>query len=307
MPSPDQTPASVIVDWGTTSFRADLVTATGKVLGHVETAQGISALGGQGFEAVLMGALAPWLAAHGALPVVALGMVTSRNGWVEVPYVPCPAGIADLARGTVRRALPNGSALILLAGLTDPARTPFPDVMRGEETQIAGNGLDRDATVVLPGTHSKWAQVRGGRIAGFQTFVTGEVFALLTTHSFIARSAVAPPAPDMAAFRGGLVEAERAPAMLSILFSARTGMLAGALRAAEVGDYVSGLVIGQEFRQARDGGWFAPGDTVDIVGNDGLNARYAIAAQVFGLGVRNGGEQAAIRGALAVLAAAPRQ
>jgi 2-keto-3-deoxy-galactonokinase len=85
-------PAAVIVDWGTTSFRADLVTGAGEVLGHVETPQGISELGGRGFEAVLMAALGPWRSTHGPLPVVALGMITSRNGWVEVPYVPCPAG-----------------------------------------------------------------------------------------------------------------------------------------------------------------------------------------------------------------------
>jgi 2-dehydro-3-deoxygalactonokinase len=297
-------PAAVIVDWGTTSFRADLVTGAGEVLGHVETPQGISELGGCGFEAVLLVALAPWRRTHGPLPVVALGMVTSRNGWIEVPYVPCPAGPADLARGAVRRVLPEGTPLLLLPGLTDPARLPFPDVMRGEETQIVGNGLARAATVVLPGTHSKWARVRDDRIEGFQTFVTGEVFALLSKHSFIARAAVAPAAPDMAAFRRGLTEAGRTPAMLSVLFSARTGVLAGGLRPEEVGDYLSGLVIGQEFRQAREAGWFEPGGSVDIVGNDGLNMRYGVAAEVFGLNVRTTADAAAIRGALAILAQA---
>lgn len=294
-------PAAVIVDWGTTSFRAALVTGAGEVLGHVETPQGISELGGGGFEAVLMAALAPWRMAHGPLPVVAMGMITSRNGWIEVPYVPCPADPRDLARGAVRRVLPDGAPLLLLPGLTDPARLPFPDVMRGEETQIVGNGLDRDATVVLPGTHSKWARVRDGRIQGFQTFVTGEIFALLTKHSFIARAAVAPALPDMAALRRGLIEAERTPAILSVLFSARTGVLAGLLRPEEVGDYLSGLVIGQEFRQARETGWFGPGEAIDVVGNDGLNMRYLIAAEVFGLGIRSVADQAAVHGALAIL------
>jgi len=294
-------PAAVVVDWGTTSFRADLVTGAGEVLGHIETAQGISTLQGSGFGQVLTAALEPWRAAHGSLPVVALGMVTSRNGWIEVPYVPCPAGPSDLARGAVRRELTDGAALMLLPGLTDPARQPFPDVMRGEETQIVGNGLDRAATVILPGTHSKWARVRDGRIEGFQTFVTGEIFALLMAHSFIARAAVTPDAPDMDAFHRGLVEAERTPAMLSVLFSARTGGLARMLRAEQVGDYISGLVIGQEFRQARETGWFGPGETVDIVGNDGLNLRYSVAAEVFGLNVRSVADQAAVRGALAIL------
>lgn len=298
------TPASVIVDWGTTTFRAALVTAAGDLIEHLETPQGISTFAGQEFEEVLMAVLGKWFAAHGSLTVVALGMITSRNGWVEVPYVSCPAGIADLAAGTVRRTLSNGSDLIFLAGLTDPAALPFPDVMRGEETLILGNGIDRDATLVLPGTHSKWARVNNGQITHFQTFVTGEVFALLTNHSFIARSAVTPDTLDMEAFRRGLAEAVQAPAMLSVLFSARTGQLAGALRPTEIGDYVSGLLIGQEFRQARECGWWAPGDTIDIVGNDGLNARYGIAAKNFDLTARGGDELAAIRGALAILAQA---
>lgn len=297
-------PPSIVVDWGTTSLRADLVDADGTVLDHRETAEGISTLGGTGFEAVLMTALAPWFAEHGPVPVIALGMITSRNGWVEVPYVPCPASIADLAAGTLLRVLPNGAPLTFLAGLTDPSCRPFPDVMRGEETQVAGFGLDTDGVVVLPGTHSKWARVAGGRITGFQTFVTGEIFALLARHSFIARGAVDPAEPDLAAFRRGLAESERAPAMLSLLFSARTGVLAGRLAPAEIGDYVSGLVIGQEFRQARESDWFRAGDAVGIVGNDGLNARYAIAANIFGLTVRDGGETAAIAGALAILAEA---
>jgi 2-dehydro-3-deoxygalactonokinase len=199
---PDRSPAAVIVDWGTTSFRADLVTGGGEVLDHVETPQGIAELPGCGFEQVLTAGARAVAAGARALPVVALGMITSRNGWVEVPYVPCPAGPSDLARGAVRRTLPDGAPLLLLPGLSDPARLPFPDVMRGEETQIVGNGLDRAATVVLPGTHSKWARVRDGRIQGFQTFVTGEIFAVLTKHAFIARAAVAPAAPDMAPSAG---------------------------------------------------------------------------------------------------------
>ncbi|TCR98673.1 2-keto-3-deoxygalactonate kinase [Rhizobium sp. BK418] len=311
MASPSETPkgnrrmeasaASVIVDWGTTSFRGTLVSADAGVLDHLETGQGISTLSKGEHEAVLMGALGPWFERHGALPVVALGMITSRNGWIEVPYVPCPAGAAELGAGTTRLKLPNGSDLILFAGLTDPARTPFPDVMRGEETQIVGFGLDRDMAIILPGTHSKWARVADGRIAGFQTFVTGEVFALLMKHSFIARGASKPPVDDPEAFRWGLAEARKTGAMLSLLFSARTGGLAQKLSAEQLRSYVSGMVIGQEFRQAREAGWYVDGDQVAIVGNDGLNALYGIAADAFGLKVLEGRGEEAINGALAIL------
>jgi 2-dehydro-3-deoxygalactonokinase len=292
---------SIIVDWGTTSFRGTLVSEEGEVLEHLETGQGISTLSKGEHEGVLMSALGAWFDTHGALPVVALGMITSRNGWVEVPYVPCPAGPLELAAGTARMKLPNGSDLILLAGLTDPARKPFPDVMRGEETQIVGYGLSRDIAMILPGTHSKWARVNAGRIAGFQTFVTGEIFALLMKHSFIARGASDPPVQDPGAFRWGLEEAKKTSAMLSLLFSARTGGLAQKLSASQLRSYVSGMVIGQEFRQAREGGWHVEGDEVAIVGNDGLNALYGVAADAFGLKVLEGSGEEATNGALTIL------
>ena len=292
---------SIIVDWGTTSLRAALVGNDGVELEHLETADGISSLAEGQHEPALMSALAPWFSKHGALPVAALGMITSRNGWVEVAYVPCPAGPAELAAGTVRRTLPNGSDLVFLPGLNDPGRQPFPDVMRGEETQIVGHGLTEDATLIIPGTHSKWARVKTGRIDGFQTFVTGEIFNLLINHSFIARGSAQPPVDDPEAYLWGLKEAKKSAAMLSLLFSARTGGLAGKLSAQQLRSYVRGLVIGQEFRQARDAGWYAEGDDAAIVGNDGLNDLYLIAAGVFGLRISMGDDDALTKGALAVL------
>lgn len=300
------TPRCIVVDWGTTSFRASLVGADGRIIDGIETEDGIGKLSQEDYERLLMHNLHSWLVDGRMLPVICLGMITSRTGWIELTYVPCPADLRALAGGAHRTSLPNGSPLIFLTGITDSARWPFPDVMRGEETQIAGFGLERTATVVLPGTHSKWVRVEDGRIAGFQTFVTGEIFALLSQHSFIARTAGAPAAePVWSAFKQGLAfaadERQEADAFLSIVFSARTGMLAGDLAASDIRDYVSGLVIGSEFRQARGQGWFRPGDAIGIVGNDGLNDRYRRAAEAFSLKVADGGEEAAISGALAIL------
>jgi len=246
--------AAIIVDWGTTTLRAALVDADGNELENIETSQGISNLGKGDHEEALMTTIAPWLSAHGAVPVAALGMITSRNGWIEIPYVACPAGPSELAAGAVRRSLPNGSDLVFLPGLTDPSRKPFPDVMRGEETQVVGHGLADDATIIIPGTHSKWAKVKAGQIDGFQTFVTGEIFSLLLNNSFIARGATQPSVDDPEAYHWGLEEAKSSGAMLSLLFSARTGGLAGKLSPDQLRSYVHGMVIGQEFRQAREAG-----------------------------------------------------
>ena len=293
--------AAIVVEWGTTSFRATLIDDDGNEMENIETPQGISKLSKGDHEAVLMTALAPWLSTHGALPIAALGMITSRNGWIEVPYVPCPAGPAELAAGSLRKSLPNGSDLVFLPGLTDPSRRPFPDVMRGEEIQVAGHGLADDATIIIPGTHSKWTKIKAGRIDSFQTFVTGEIFALLLNNSFIARGATQPPVDDPEAYLRGLEEAKSSAAMLSLLFSARTGGLVGRLTADQLRSYVHGMVIGQEFRQAREVGWYSEGDEATIVGNDGLNDLYVIAATVFDLKITLGADDVLIRGALDVM------
>lgn len=296
----------IIVDWGTTNFRASLVASDGTVKDNVTSDRGISAIQGADFEAELMRVLAPWLDEAANPDVIALGMITSRNGWVEVPYVAVPATASDLAAGAVCRTLPNGSSLTFLPGITDPTGHPFPDVMRGEETQIVGHGLDRDGVLVLPGTHSKWARIKDGKIAGFQTFVTGEIFALISQHSFIAKSApsTSKDSPDWGAFSRGVSAAQHGETgknpFLTLLFSLRTGVLANQLTQSENLDYLSGLLIGYEFREALQCDRFLTSGRIAIVGNDGLNARYARVAQAFELLVLEVNEDAVISGALRV-------
>lgn len=295
---------TVILDWGTSSLRAALLSAYGETLARRDCPDGgIQFVRDGAFETALMDAIGDWFAEHGPLPVIASGMITSRNGWIEVPYVDAPAGLAELAAGAKRIVLQNGAPVTFLPGMRDPAAKPFPDVMRGEETQIAGYGLDEDRTLVLPGTHSKWTRIENRRITGFQTYATGEIFAVLTRHSFIARAAEPSPGsePVWSAFDRGAEFAasdERAAdALLSSLFSARTGILSGALKPEDVADYVSGLLIGSEFRQARATGWLHPGEAIGIIGNTAMNLRYGRVAPLFGLTVRPGPEDAATLGA----------
>lgn len=296
----------IIVDWGTTSLRCMLVDETGAILSKTESQDGIQLIKEQRFEEELMLVIQPWLKTNGPLSVIALGMITSKNGWVEVPYVACPASPRDLADGVIAKKLPNGSNLYFLPGITDKTRNPFPDVMRGEETQIVGYGLSKSTVVVLPGTHSKWATIKSGTIYQFQTFVTGEIYALLSQHSFIAKAAGKNlENANWDAFERGVQIAESATgpdaSFLTLVFSARTGMLANQLGPDEMRDFVSGVLIGSEFRQSRDAGWFKTGDTVGIVGNDGLNVRYGKAANVFDLKIADGGENTAVSGALEIL------
>lgn len=306
-------PTSIILDWGTSSLRAMLVSETGETLDTRESSSGgIQFVKDGAFEEALMRAVGEWFSAHGPLPVLASGMITSRNGWVEVPYVDTPAGVPELAAGTRKLTLENGAVITFLPGMRNPAAVPFPDVMRGEETQIVGFGLDRDRTLVLPGTHSKWARIKDGRIDGFQTYATGEVFALLTKHSFIAKAQDPAPGaePDWQSFDLGVEFAASnnaaADAFLSAIFSARTGILDGKLKPENILDYVSGLVIGSEFRQARAAGWFKAGETIGIVGNNALNSRYSRVAPLFDLTVEPGPDNAAKRGILLIAAEAAK-
>lgn len=293
----------IILDWGTTSFRALLVAPDGTVRDRIETEEGIQSVKDGDFPGVLQRAVAPWRAAHGILPVYAAGMIGSRNGWVEMPYVPAPAHAGDLAAQVKIMPLPDGGTITFLPGLTDPSAHPFPDVMRGEETQLVGFGLERDITVVLPGTHAKWARIAGGKIAAFQTLVTGEIFGTLSRHSFLSKVARKPATPDWDAFLKGvaLVRDDKRPAgLLTHLFSVRTGWLSGNLVPEQMTDYLSGLVVASEFREAKALGWFEDGERIAVVGDDDLVEVYERVAGAFGLSLEPAPEDAAMRGCLTV-------
>lgn len=243
-------PVCVAVDWGTTRFRAHLVAEDGRLLDSVASEDGMGHVAKDGFEAVLTRMCAAWLSRHPTIPVLMAGMVGSRNGWREVPYVDCPAGLADIAAGMTSFTITEGTRIHIVPGLV--LHGAAADVIRGEETQILGAGVD-DAVVVLPGTHSKWAIVRAGRIETFRTFMTGEVFGLLTRQS-VLRLLCEPPRgaeAGSAAFRAGLAAASSGGGLLNRAFYARAGVLTGGLSGQDVEPYLSGLLIGAEVAEAK--------------------------------------------------------
>jgi len=267
------------LDWGSTHLRAYLYGADGHALESRALPHGIRQLPVGGFPEAFSSAVRDWP----ALPVLACGMVGSRNGWQEVPYLDTPTGVERLAQHLTRIAAPDGHALYLVPGLHDTHR---PDVMRGEETQIAGVLAREPATtrLLLPGTHSKWVRLRDGIVTDFATVMTGELYGLLRQHSILG--AALPEARDDAdAFRRGVAAARGSgPAgALSLLFSARALMLDGVLDPAAVPDYLSGLLIGEELRMALAAGWADANDTIPMVGEGPLCERYRRAADTFGL------------------------
>ena len=305
------TAALIGIDWGTTSFRAYRIGADGSVLETKAAPAGILKVPDGDFEAVLEREVGPWLAAAPALPMVVSGMITSRQGWLEVPYCPCPAGSAELAGALREHATRAGRRLHFVPGLSLIGSDGVPDVIRGEETQIIGElagereGERGRQAIVLPGTHSKWAFVEDGRIVWFATFMTGEVFAVLKEHSILGRL-MAGDAFDEAAFARGLSYARAGPGgLLRRLFSARTLGLFDQLPASAIASYLSGLLIGSEIVEALDCLPEAPGAReITVIGHSELALRYRGAIDAAGFRARTGSVDASPRGQLLIARAA---
>lgn len=272
----DVSPAWIAVDWGTSNLRAFAMAADGRVLAEASSDEGMGKLTSEGFEPALLRLIGPWLADRP--PVVACGMVGSRQGWCEAPYrtVPCT---------------PLDRAALVKAPTVDPRLTVWiapglkqaqpADVMRGEETQIAGALRlmpGYDGVICLPGTHSKWVHVSAGEVVSFQTFMTGEMFALLSGAS-VLRHGMQTDGWEDAAFDAGVSDAISRPERIAArLFTIRAeGLIAGLVPEAARAR-LSGLLIGTELAAARP---YWLGQRVTLVGAERISAAYAraLAAQ----------------------------
>ncbi len=238
----------IALDWGTSSFRARRLDREGRVLDLRRTQDGILTVKEGRFEEKLRDNIGDWL--DPAIPCIASGMITSRQGWVETPYVPCPASRAALAANVVQRRLADGVRIGFIPGVNISGG--IHDVMRGEETQILG--VMDEGLALHPGTHSKWALVEGGAIRHFATFMTGELFAVLLDHSILGRM-VKGRDHDEAAFLRGVEAGARAAALGTLtheLFGARALSLADKLAPNAIASYISGILIGCEVASARN-------------------------------------------------------
>ncbi|RAR61849.1 2-keto-3-deoxygalactonate kinase [Paraburkholderia unamae] len=291
--------ALIALDWGTTSLRAYLFDAAGKVIATRMSTAGIMNLPvpaeAGGFDAAFDEACGVWLGEAPALPVLAAGMVGSAQGWVQAPYVETPASAQALVAGIVRVRAACGVDVAVVPGVLEPGA--LPNVMRGEETQIFGalaatgdEAVPQTALIGLPGTHAKWVVVEGERIARFYTFMTGEIYAALCAHTILGRTMKHPAEPDTAAYlRGVSVAREQGcVGLLATAFSSRTLGLTGQLAADEQPDYLSGLVIGHELAGleaalARRDVSLA-GCAPQLIGAEALCERYRLALGAFGCG-----------------------
>jgi 2-dehydro-3-deoxygalactonokinase len=272
-----QEPCWIAVDWGTTRLRVWAMGCDGAVIGEQNSDRGMSSLERSQYAPVLKAMVGDLAPDRPDIPIVACGMVGSRQGWAEAGYiaVPCPPpGLSQAVKPADAHL-----SVHILAGVKqlDP-----PDVMRGEETQIAGylrQRPDFDGVICLPGTHAKWVHVRGGEIVRFQSYMTGELYALLSQRS-VLRPGMATSGWDNEAFLTGVDDAMARPVEFSgQLFALRASTLIGGMGPEAARSRLSGLLIGLELAAARPC-W--QGREVIIIGRNDLARLYMAGLRAHG-------------------------
>ncbi|CAM3576381.1 2-dehydro-3-deoxygalactonokinase [Rahnella bruchi] len=264
----------IAIDWGTSNFRAFLMNEN-LCTDSISAPCGLMQVRDRQFAAALQPLIQPWLDRCTSLPVLMAGMVGSQQGWREVPYVTLPVGYQQLAQHVVAVPTPWGSPCQIVPGAIGNNASGLPDVMRGEEVQLVGLAAlypQREHHVILPGTHSKHAVLHHGKIRCFSTFMTGEIYAVMLSHSLLGRD-LPQATEENTAFALGVKNAQHAPCLSNALFSARTLRLNDTLAPDQIASYLSGLLIGAELREL-------PQNEAWIVGSPELTERYTRAGHL---------------------------
>lgn len=281
------------VDWGSSSFRAYCFNEHGDVIDSIASASGIREINAGSvsqFEAILFDHIGQWLSTGDS--ILLSGMITSKAGWIETQYLACPQDVTELA-SHAKSVDTNGYRLLFLPGIKQTE--PVADVMRGEELQLLGAcNSSGNSTVVLPGTHSKWAKMNGTTLTAFRTIMTGELFALIRHQSLVGAIATS-DTHNEDAFISGVQQGYSSETLVSELFGIRSSVLLKQLTASSVHSRLSGLLIGREIREGQqllDN----DSDGVILVGADRLCELYKIAFNVLGNTVTQFEGEAAVSG-----------
>lgn len=295
-------------DWGTTQLR--LYLCDGATVLDRASGPGIGALTDTP-ERIFVPLTAGWAARHKGLSAHLCGMVGSRNGWVETPYVRCPADLNALRAG-VMKLESQGMPVSIVPGLSCDNPLDAPDVMRGEETQIFGALAQMPALTsgrqlfALPGTHTKWVVVEGGTIKHFLTSLTGELFALLRDHSVLLKAGGTATESSPEGFMRGLTRQAslNKAALTHLLFETRSRQLLEDVSKTDAMGFLSGLLIGSDVSGALQ--WFGDASKVVLIGDPRLTELYAQALAFQDIDtISLDGEECALNGLRAVLGAAP--
>jgi 2-dehydro-3-deoxygalactonokinase len=279
-------PHCIVLDWGTSSLRAYVLCGEGNIQAEHRSDLGI--LKSQDFLATLESICKPWDAVYGKLPCLASGMIGSKQGWVDAGYLSTPSGFDSLASAAKDISNLANRKLWIMPGLRHvDSLTQTSDVMRGEEIQVFGAGIE-NGIAVLPGTHSKWVKVVDNKIVAFKTYMTGEAYSLFRHQSILAKLMPAQNSSmlNFDAFEMGVRRSLSAPLeLLHHLFNVRTHGLFNELSAEAQADFLSGVLIGSEVAAGRCLFVDAP-QSIALIGEATLLERYRIALDCAGLNNR---------------------
>ncbi|MCY9802596.1 2-dehydro-3-deoxygalactonokinase [Vibrio scophthalmi] len=271
-------PSWIAVDWGTSNFRAFLMTEDGLAIDKITASCGLLAVPDGLFSETFRQLTSPWAGKIESLPVLLGGMVGSQQGWCDVPYASLPVSIHDLSENLVDVELPWGQKGWIVPGAAGDNQFEFHDVMRGEEIQLMGlaHQLGQNNVIaILPGTHSKHARIKEQSLISFQTYMTGELFSILKQHSILGRQLPEQHHSKNAFLKG--VDAGRKGLLSAVIFSARTERLFNHISSSNIESYLSGILIGAELSA------ISTDDLVYIVGDEKLCTLYQTALVHIGL------------------------
>ena len=269
----------IAADWGTTHMRAWAIGEEDKVLAFRESNEGMKDLQQNEFEPVLLRLIESWLDNTKITTVMACGMVGAKQGWVETPYLKTPCVPIDNNQLTTANTLDKRIIVHLVPGVMQnhPA-----DIMRGEETQIAGfinKNQDFNGVVCLPGTHSKWVNINEGQITSFKTFMTGELFGVITNHTLI-RHSTSIKGWIQESFEDGIHEGFNNPGLIaSNLFSLRAESIVNNMGPDQARSTLSGLLLGVELNGAQI---YWKNNDVTLIGSELLSNNYNQGLKVLG-------------------------
>jgi 2-dehydro-3-deoxygalactonokinase len=265
--------AWIAVDWGTSNLRAYIMSANGEVLAQAKSTKGMGSLNSDQFESTLIELVSDYLSDDSITPVIACGMVGSKQGWKEAGYIPVPAAPPKGTKLTRPHVNDSRIAVYILPGMS---QSKPADVMRGEETQILGylaQDPDFNGSICLPGTHTKWVQISSGEVVSFRTFVTGELFDIISKHSVLRHSVG--EGWDEEAFLESVTDGiMNANALTNRLFGLRASSQLDGMQPTTATAKLSGMLIGLELGGAK-GFWL--GNQVVLIGNNKIMDYYQAA------------------------------
>ncbi len=267
------------VDWGMTKAHFMLVARDGTLIDD-KRAAGIAQIdGASAIESVCFDTVGAWLSANPALPIIMTGTVGSNIGWHKTGYRPTPASIDDLVGG-IAAFEARGTQCFIIPGVDTVRLDGATDIMRSEEVQIFGAYDGGETLFCLPGTHSKWAAVTGGKINDFHTAQTGEMLDIMGRHSVLLNPRRPAKAILGEAFQSGVnLARDGVMGLESLMFTVRSQQIVGGLSAQDADSYFAGIIMGCEIKSAL--AVHTKPDCVTLVGSNELTALYASALAVF--------------------------